>query len=470
MSTPPFPNDGSFLERFKQMQGAAAVAATTSAVSEPPSTSTSSTSSSTGVQPVSITIKKNCSIGSKAAPVTPASNGKLAFSLKAKVVRPAVNPLKLGDNDDDEEESAAAASTAPAAAKVVMERPAKKQRFDVVDAPSHSALPAPPLDPDVRKVAEKLASFVAKSGREFEDITRQKNPTDPRFGFLFDVDCSDYKYYEHKLAEEESFLNKPHTPIVLQHATPSRQQSFPQRSSQRTNFQTPASALYENGEEARHEQEQDTAKQSTEPDSLAMMDFYMKKAAQEDLRKAPKQTKDEMPPPLSLTSTPSTKRGHHMGDYIPQEELERFMAKCNDVSAQKNILEATEKARIQADNVGHRLLSKMGWKEGEGLGSARGGRADPVQAGQVKLNNLGLGAQQPGEVNSEDDIYEQYKKRMMLGYRFRPNPLVSFLYLFSWNLETQTRSCSFRTIPGKHTTDEPPKKTEKKKSLFLYTI
>lgn len=45
-------------------------------------------------------------------------------------------------------------------------------------------------------------------------------------------------------------------------------------------------------------------------------------------------------------------------------------------------------------------------------------------AGNVKLNNLGVGAQQPGEVTPEDDIYEQYKKRMMLGYRYRPNPLV----------------------------------------------
>lgn len=53
-----------------------------------------------------------------------------------------------------------------------------------------------------------------------------------------------------------------------------------------------------------------------------------------------------------------------MGDYIPLEELEKFMATCNDVSAQKVAEEAAEKTKIQADNVGHRLLSKMGWKEG----------------------------------------------------------------------------------------------------------
>lgn len=61
---------------------------------------------------------------------------------------------------------------------------------------------------------------------------------------------------------------------------------------------------------------------------------------------------------------------------------------------------------------------------GEGLGSSRTGIATPVMAGDVKKDNLGVGAHAPGEVSPDDDIYEQYKKRMMLGYRHRPNPLV----------------------------------------------
>ncbi|CDY23188.1 BnaA04g05710D [Brassica napus] len=93
----------------------------------------------------------------------------------------------------------------------------------------------------------------------------------------------------------------------------------------------------------------------------------------------PRQSKDEMPSPASLqgpSATPSTdpgKRGHHMGDYIPPEELNKFLAKCDDVAAQKATKEAAEKAKIQADIVGHKLLSKMGWKEGEGIGSSRKG-------------------------------------------------------------------------------------------------
>lgn len=52
-------------------------------------------------------------------------------------------------------------------------------------------------------------------------------------------------------------------------------------------------------------------------------------------------------------------------------------------------------------------------------------------AGDVKKDHLGVGAQAPGEVTPEDDIYEQYKKRMMLGYRHRPNPLVCIPFIYS---------------------------------------
>ena len=38
----------------------------------------------------------------------------------------------------------------------------------------------------------------------------------------------------------------------------------------------------------------------TSADPIAMMEFYMKKAAQEEKFKQPKQSKDEMPPPASL--------------------------------------------------------------------------------------------------------------------------------------------------------------------------
>lgn len=45
-------------------------------------------------------------------------------------------------------------------------------------------VPPPPTDPEVKKVADKLSLFVAKNGRQFENITRQKNPGNSPFRFV----------------------------------------------------------------------------------------------------------------------------------------------------------------------------------------------------------------------------------------------------------------------------------------------
>ena len=44
-----------------------------------------------------------------------------------------------------------------------------------------AAAVCPPDDVEVRHVADKLAEFVAKNGRSFEEVTRQKNPGDTPF-------------------------------------------------------------------------------------------------------------------------------------------------------------------------------------------------------------------------------------------------------------------------------------------------
>lgn len=45
------------------------------------------------------------------------------------------------------------------------------------------------------------------------------------------------------------------------------------------------------------------------------------------------------------------------------------------------------------------------------------------------MDGAGFGIDRPAELTKEDDEYEAFRKRMMLAYRFRPNPLVRL----SWN-------------------------------------
>nr|GLL40881.1 SURP and G-patch domain-containing protein 1-like protein [Ipomoea trifida] len=422
-----FVNDGSFMERFKQLQQEkdkekGKGKTDTELKSSKVASNLSGTSSpKLIINKTSFALKGNES----RKPIPAPSGGKLAFSLKqkSKIVAPSV---KLGEDEDENEKDAGNPSG---------DAPSKRQKLDepvgsVQSLRQFDVAPPPPSDPTVKKVADKLASFVAKNGRQFEHITRQKNPGDTPFKFLFDESCPDYKYYEYRLGEEEKALSQTTDSQTAQSggtktSTPSLSSGSQRSYQQRSNYQIPASALYGTADASREDASTGRYGEPNPPtaaDPIAMMEFYMKKAAEEEKLRPFKSSKDEMPPPPSLQVS-SGKKGHHMGDYIPPEELAKFMANCNDAAAQKATKEIAERNKIQANNIGHKLLSKMGWREGEGLGSSRSGIADPITAGDVKSNNLGVGAHNPGEVTPEDDIYEQYKKRMMLGYRYRPNPL-----------------------------------------------
>jgi len=45
--------------------------------------------------------------------------------------------------------------------------------------------------------------------------------------------------------------------------------------------------------------------------------------------------------------------------------------------------------------------------------------------GLQSLDGAGLGTDKPADLEKDDDEFEAYRKRMMLAYRFRPNPLVT---------------------------------------------
>ena len=76
--------------------------------------------------------------------------------------------------------------------------------------------------------------------------------------------------------------------------------------------------------------------------------------------------------------------------------------------------------------------------------------------GQQSADKKGLGVNVSHNLEQGDDEFDAYRKRMMLAYRFRPNPLVSFflkkiqifknlaMYFFAF----------FRTIQEEHTINQ----------------
>ncbi|CAH8520016.1 unnamed protein product [Heterobilharzia americana] len=115
---------------------------------------------------------------------------------------------------------------------------------------------------------------------------------------------------------------------------------------------------------------------------------------------------------------------HHIGDFLPPDELERFMETFRALKeGREPDYSEYKQFKLTCENVGFQMLEKMGWKEGEGLGVDGQGILNPVDKGNVLVEGVGLGIDRPSKLVKEDDEYDAYRKRMMLAYRFRPNPL-----------------------------------------------
>lgn len=102
---------------------------------------------------------------------------------------------------------------------------------------------------------------------------------------------------------------------------------------------------------------------------------------------------------------------------------------------------------------GFQMLQKLGWTEGQGLGVDGGGILNPINKFVIltlicrihsvkwyfyyffsratqRDSNQGLGTTSSATPEAGDNEYDAYRKRMMLAYRFRPNPLVNCPFHF----------------------------------------
>ena len=125
--------------------------------------------------------------------------------------------------------------------------------------------------------------------------------------------------------------------------------------------------------------------------------------------------------------TVMAKGRHHIADFLPKEELTKFLKKVDVVKTGGSITDAVpdnfDQHKIAEGNIGYQLLQKAGWGEGAGLGKTGTGIAEPLKISGPVGEAAGIGVTATHEVTADDDSFDEYRKRMMLAYRFRPNPL-----------------------------------------------
>ncbi|XP_067824665.1 SURP and G-patch domain-containing protein 2-like [Heptranchias perlo] len=213
-------------------------------------------------------------------------------------------------------------------------------------------------DTKTRTTAEKLAKFVAECGPELEEIAIENNRDNPTFWFLYDENSSYYKYYKEKVREYSGVPEKsdPSADPAPEAASSGRSVLLPKKRKGLT-------------------------------------------------------LKVGMLPPKKIRpkATPSPVRELKRIGYDKPTYKQKKKTKNEDINYTKN--------RLAVDNLGYQMLQKMGWKDGEGLGSGKQGIRDPINRGVTSSDRSGLGVGSAVETDEGDNEFASFRKRMMVAFR-----------------------------------------------------
>ncbi|XP_041060114.1 SURP and G-patch domain-containing protein 2-like isoform X1 [Carcharodon carcharias] len=212
-------------------------------------------------------------------------------------------------------------------------------------------------DTKTRTTAEKLAKFVAECGPELEEIAFENNRDNPTFWFLYDENSSYFKYYKEKVKEYSRMVEKSNTSI----------DPVPE----------PASSG-----------------RSVLPRKRKGLTLKVGMLPPKKLR-----------PKATSSPVRELKRiGYDRPTYKPKKKT-----KNEDINYTKN--------KLAVDNVGYKMLQRMGWKDGEGLGLEKQGIRDPVNRGVTSTDRSGLGVGVTAEMDEADNEFATFRKRMMVAFR-----------------------------------------------------
>merc|ERR1711915_941864 len=95
---------------------------------------------------------------------------------------------------------------------------------------------------------------------------------------------------------------------------------------------------------------------------------------------------------------------------VPNKFKEKYLKALDDVTVSGGSNDSGNVPKIGEDNVGNRMLQKMGWKDGLGLGKKNQGRTDIITA-QSRTAQSGLGTAQIA--SNPNDTYKDLARKTL---------------------------------------------------------
>jgi splicing factor 4 len=253
-------------------------------------------------------------------------------------------------------------------------------------------------DTDDRKNAkleaiEQCAAFVAMNGPESAAVLRERFAATTDYEWLFDDSSVDYKYYEHRVAEltsakaETDADEEPEKDCVSESVKKRKRSRWGSASDilpLDADLMQYAMLVYGTVEleerQWRQLQDQRSMRMLT-----GMAEKRMKRASEmkyeydsdEDVDGGTwehKRRMEEMERTKqqahSLTAANEGKS--HIGDFLPPDQLSRFLRQWERIRSGKppgSMADDYEQFKLTSSNTGFKMMERMGWREGQTLGS-----------------------------------------------------------------------------------------------------
>ncbi|XP_063770611.1 SURP and G-patch domain-containing protein 2 isoform X2 [Pseudophryne corroboree] len=241
------------------------------------------------------------------------------------------------------------------------------------------------VDEKTQNTAIKLAQFVVQMGPEIEQFSMENSINNPEFWFLRDKDSPAYIFYKSKLEE-----------------------------------------LKQAEEKMTSDDEEGGDLQDVRQEDVEMEAEFEAAVAPEGAAALDKMATSARPPPIARKRVAKLKVGMlapkrvclvdepKIHDPVPIE-YDRPRGRGYNRKKKPVDLEFANK-KITQQNVGFQMLSKMGWQEGQGLGSGGSGIKNPIKVGSVSAGE-GLGVKVRETTESTSDNYDAFRQRMMHIYK-----------------------------------------------------